>query len=78
MNVTAQFSIYPLGVTDLHPPLEAAVAAARQLGATVQVGRMASFVEGDADLIFAALRAAFSAVAERGDAVMVVTISNAC
>lgn len=79
MNVTAQFSLYPLGqADDLGPVLDVAVAAAQEAGTTVQVGRMASYIEGDEELVFAALRAAFKAVAEQGDAVLVATVSNAC
>jgi uncharacterized protein YqgV (UPF0045/DUF77 family) len=78
MTVTAQFSLYPLGLADLGSTLEAAIAAARQVGVDVEVGRMSSFIEAEEELVFAALRAAFRAAAERGDAILVATVSNAC
>lgn len=78
MIITAQFSLYPLGVSDLGPALEAAVTAARETGVEVEVGRMASVIEAEEASVFAALQAAFHAVAERGDAILVATVSNAC
>lgn len=78
MEVTGQFSLYPLGAAELGPPLAAAVAAARATGVTVDVGRMSSMVAGAEEQVFAALRAAFHAVARDGEVVLVATISNAC
>lgn len=78
MEVTGQFSLYPLATGELGPPLAAAIAAARATGVTVDVGRMSSMVTGTEEQVFAALRAAFLAVAHDGEAVLVATISNAC
>lgn len=78
MEVTGQFSLYPLSAAELGPPLAAAVAAARATGVTVDVGRMSSMVTGAEEQVFAALRAAFQAVARDGEVVLVATISNAC
>lgn len=47
MIITAQFSLYPLGVTENRPAIDAAVAAIEATGMEVQVGRMTSFVEGN-------------------------------
>ena len=76
--VTAQVALYPLRVRDLGPALAAALAAARASGATVEVGRMASTIDGNEEQVFAALRAAFTAAAAQGDVVLVATVSNAC
>ena len=76
--ITAQFALYPLRGTRLTPALEHALAAARAAGATVEMGRMSSTLEGTEEQVFAALRAAFDAVAASGDTVLVTTISNAC
>lgn len=78
MATTAQFALYPLGTVPVGPALAEALAAARATGAAVEVGRMASTLEGTEEQVFAALRAAFGVVAARGDAVLVVTVSNAC
>ena len=39
---------------------------------------MSTLVWGEADVVFAALRAAFDQAAAVGDTVMTVTLSNAC
>lgn len=77
-TITAQFSLYPLGVTENRPAIDAAVAAVNATGMSVRVDRMSSFIEGNEHDVFAALRAAFMAVAEQGDAILVATVSNAC
>ncbi len=76
--ITAQFALYPLRSAHLTPVLDQAVAAARAAGATVEVGRMSSLLAGSEEQVFAALRAAFDVAAHSGDAVLVVTVSNAC
>jgi uncharacterized protein YqgV (UPF0045/DUF77 family) len=76
--VSAQFALYPLGVARLGPSLETALAAVRAAGAAVEVGRMSSLIEGDDAQVFAALRAAFRAIAADAGVVLVATVSNAC
>jgi hypothetical protein len=39
---------------------------------------MSTLATGEADMVFAVPRDAFARVAETGDVVMVVTLSNAC
>jgi uncharacterized protein YqgV (UPF0045/DUF77 family) len=78
MAITAQFSLYPLRTRQLAPALEAALSAARATGIAMETGLMSSVLEGSEEQVFAALRAAFSAAAQHGDAVLVVTVSNAC
>jgi uncharacterized protein YqgV (UPF0045/DUF77 family) len=76
--ITAQFALYPLRSVHLTPILDQAVRVARATGTNVEVGRMSSLLAGTEEQVFAALRAAFDVVARSGDAVLVVTVSNAC
>jgi uncharacterized protein YqgV (UPF0045/DUF77 family) len=78
MPVTAQFALYPLGVADFGPRLEAALAAVPATGVSVEMGRMSTTVEGTEEQGFAALREAFHGAAATGDVVLVATVSNAC
>lgn len=76
-HVTCQFSVYPLGVPDLAPSVDEALAAVRHHGLEVTPGAMSSTVVGPTDEVFAALGDAFEAVAATG-CVLVATVSNAC
>jgi uncharacterized protein YqgV (UPF0045/DUF77 family) len=75
--VTCQFSIYPLGVAELGPPIAAALEAIRGHGLQPELGPMSSLVSGPLDDVLAALGEAFR-VAAAGGCVMVLTLSNAC
>jgi uncharacterized protein YqgV (UPF0045/DUF77 family) len=77
MEVSCQFSLYPLGVEHLSPAIEAALAALRERGLTVELGPMSSLVSGPVEEVFAGLAEMFSAAAE-GRLVLVATVSNAC
>lgn len=76
-HVSCQFSVYPLGATDLGVGIDAALAAVRRRGLSVELGAMSSVVTGSSDEVFAALRDAFEA-AGSGGCVLVATVSNAC
>jgi hypothetical protein len=76
--IAAQFALYPLRGTHLTPILDAAVAAARATGASVEPGHMSSILQGTQDQVFAALQAAFAVAAASGETVLVVTVSNGC
>jgi uncharacterized protein YqgV (UPF0045/DUF77 family) len=78
MAVTAQFSLYPLRTGSIGPAIESALAAVQSCDVSARVGRMSTRLDGSEEQIFTALRAAFRAAAERGDAVLVATVSNAC
>ncbi|MGE0652966.1 MAG: YkoF family thiamine/hydroxymethylpyrimidine-binding protein [Alphaproteobacteria bacterium] len=78
MMVSCQISIYPLGVEELGPAIEAAVAELREAGLEPEVGPMATYVTGDEDAVFEGLRRAFAAAAREGHVVMTLTVSNAC
>ena len=76
--ISCQFSIYPLGVEDLGPAIEAALAELRSLDLAVEVGPMSTYFVGDANLVFAGLSRAFEVAAREGLVIMNVTLSNAC
>lgn len=76
--VTCQFSIYPLREPHLGPALDRAMEGVRSAGLAPQVGAMSTYIEGDEDVVFEALRKAFRRAAEDGELVLVATVSNAC
>ena len=76
--ISAQVSLYPLRQEAIGPAIHAAVRVFRQRGLETRVGEMSTLVWGEEQVIFDALQEAFHQAAERGDAVMVVTLSNAC
>jgi uncharacterized protein YqgV (UPF0045/DUF77 family) len=77
VNITCQFSIYPLGVARLGPHLDAALDALRRRGLDPELGPMSSMVAGPLGQVMPALADAFAAAASDG-CVMVLTVSNAC
>lgn len=78
MIVSAQISLYPLRQPHLRPAVGAVAAELEAHGLCAEPGPMSTLVNGEADAVFAALRDAFARVAEKGDVVLVVTVSNAC
>ena len=76
--ITAQISLYPLRQASIGPPIREAARIFDQHGLGVRVGEMSTLVWGEEDAVFDAVQAAFRQAAERGDAVMTVTLSNAC
>jgi len=76
--VTAQVSLYPLRQESIGPAIHEAVRIFHQNGLETRLGEMSTLVWGEEQAVFAALEGAFHQAAECGDAVMVVTFSNAC
>ena len=76
--ITAQVSLYPLRQESIGPVIREAVRAFRRHGLTTRLGEMSTLVWGEEQAMFEALQQAFHQAAERGDTVMVVTISNSC
>ena len=76
--VSAQISLYPLRQESIGPAIREVVRILRLRGLRTRVGEMSTLVWGEQDLIFDALKEAFQLATERGDTVMVVTLSNAC
>jgi uncharacterized protein YqgV (UPF0045/DUF77 family) len=77
-TIAAQVSLYPLRQASIGPPIRRAVRVFRQHGLEIRTGEMSTLVWGEERILFAALREAFHQAAESGDAVMVITLSNAC
>ena len=78
MTVSAQIAIYPLRQDRLTPAVEAVQQALRDHGLRAVPGPMSTYVVGDDQAIFAALREAFAQASSLGHVVMTVTLSNAC
>jgi uncharacterized protein YqgV (UPF0045/DUF77 family) len=76
--VTAQVSLYPLRQVSIGPAIRKAVRVFREHGLETRIGVMSTLVWGEEQAVFAALQEAFHRAAECGDAVMVITLSNAC
>lgn len=76
--ITAQISLYPLRQESIGPAIREAVRVFRQHGLEVRTGGMSTLMWGEEQALFAALQEAFHQAAEGGDAVMVITLSNAC
>ncbi len=78
IGIAAQVSLYPLRQASLSPAIDQALRIFREHGLDVEPGAMSTLIIGDDVAIFAALQEAFRRVAEQGQVVMVVTLSNAC
>jgi uncharacterized protein YqgV (UPF0045/DUF77 family) len=76
--ITAQVSLYPLRQASIGAPIREAVRVFRQHGLETRIGEMSTLVWGEDGVLFAALQEAFQRVTACGDAVMVITLSNAC
>ena len=64
MDVSCQFSLYPLGVEHLRPTINAVLAARQERGLTVEARPMSSLVSVWVDAVFAGLEEGFTAAAE--------------
>lgn len=78
MEISAQVSLYPLGQAAIGPVIEEAVALFRARGLVVESGPMSTVLAGDDGPLFDALRDALRGATAAGEAVLVVTLSNAC
>ena len=78
MDITCQFSLYPLRVEHLSPAIDTALAVFADHELFVTAGPLSSTIVGPAETVFAALRDAYTAAAEHRDCVLTATISNAC
>ena len=78
MSIAAQISLYPLRQASIGPPIREAMRVFREHGLGTRMGEMSTLVWGEEQAVFAALQETFHRAGERGDAVMVVTLSNAC
>ena len=78
MTASAQIAIYPLRQERLTPAVEAVQQALSDHGLETTPGPMSTYVTGEAEIIFAALQAAFACASGLGHVVMTITLSNAC
>lgn len=76
--ISAQISLYPLRQKEIGPVIRQAVHVLRKSGLAVDFGEMSTIVWGEEHEVFAALQEVFGMAVEQGDAVMIVTLSNAC
>jgi uncharacterized protein YqgV (UPF0045/DUF77 family) len=77
-RISAQFSIYPLRRRSIGTVIEKVLNALRSYDVEVNTGPMSTDIAGEEIEVFSALRAGFLAARAAGDAVMVMTVSNAC
>jgi uncharacterized protein YqgV (UPF0045/DUF77 family) len=75
--IQATVAIYPMSEAST-AAIDAAIERLRAAGVVVAVRSMATELEGEMALVFAALQDAFAAAAEHGGVAMTVTVSNAC
>ena len=78
MKVQAEISLYPLRIANLSQTIERFLGHMEAADVTVQPGNMSTLVEGNADAVFSAVRAAFETVAEDHQVVLAMKVSNAC
>jgi len=77
-RMAAQISVYPLRRTNIAAAVRAVLAAFAAHPVAVTPGAMSSIVAGDEEAVFAALADGYRTATQSGDAVMVLTLSNAC
>ena len=78
MQVACQFSLYPLGTTDLGDVIYKALDELKKKGVKYDLGGMSTTISGDADIVFSCLKDVFDAAAKQGGVVLTTTVSNAC
>jgi uncharacterized protein YqgV (UPF0045/DUF77 family) len=78
MRVSAQVSIYPLRQIELSGAIDEALAVFRSHGLQIKIGNMSTVLSGPVEEVFGSLKEAYQRTTQHGDAVMVVTLSNAC
>ena len=78
MNVSCQFSLYPLGKADLGDVIYKALDELKKRRIKYDLGGMSTIISGESDEVFSALKSVFEAAAKEGGVVLTTTISNAC
>lgn len=77
-TISAQISVYPLRRQSIAKAIEGALNALRTFDVEVNTGSMSTEMVGEEIEVFSAVHASFRAACAVGDAVMVMTVSNAC
>jgi uncharacterized protein YqgV (UPF0045/DUF77 family) len=76
--ITAEISLYPLGTDDASVSIDGFIDALTERGLTVRVGSMSSYIEGESDVVFDAIKSAFDDISQELPVVLSVTVSNTC
>lgn len=76
-DVTAQISLYPLRQPSIGPAIREVIQVFRDHGLETHTTPMSTLVWGDEETFFDALREAYRRVAQRGDVVLLVSLTNA-
>ncbi len=76
--ISAQVSLYPLRPEHLDAVIRDAIRLWQQRRLDVWPGAMSTMIAGEPQAVWDALREGFALASERCEAVMVVTVSNAC
>lgn len=71
MKIQAEVSLYPLEVADVAPPIFLFVERLERPGLTIEIGPLSTRLTGEAELVFLALREAFTEAAGTQKCVLV-------
>ena len=78
MRVQAEVSLYPLRARKRAGPVKEFCQVLRSRGLHAQTRSMSTFVVGESEKLFEALKEGFEVLARRNAVVMDLTISNTC
>ena len=78
MNVQVEVSLYPLNTSKISEVVEIFLSDIEQSGLPVEKGNMSSQVAGGLEAVFSATAQAFKRIANHGQVVLVMKVSNAC
>ncbi|APC09442.1 thiamine-binding protein [Neomoorella thermoacetica] len=76
--IACQLSLYPLGTPAYTPVIKEALAVLEQCGVEIEVNAMGTIIRGEEEAVWRAARQLFQVAAGRGEAVLVMTVSNRC
>lgn len=78
MRVQAEVSLYPLRTRKLSGPVTEFCQVLRSRGLHAETRSMSTFVVGESERLFEALKEGFEVLARRNEVVMDLKISNTC
>jgi len=78
MNIQAEVSLYPLRTSELGEAIDSFVNVLERAGLTMRKGNMSTALSGDVEAVFTAVASAFTTVADAGQVVLILKVSNAC
>jgi uncharacterized protein YqgV (UPF0045/DUF77 family) len=76
--ISAQVSLYPLGREDFIEPIDAFIEVVAKSGLDYEVHSMSTVITGDDEEVYRVIQAAYTRAVTYGQAVMVLTVTNAC